>query len=93
VSTTPYSLAGHAGTHAGLAKFKMESPLQSMQVLDGQTSKHASLRGKHCRSVSTTPCSVAGHPEKHSAARFKMKPSVRSVHVLGAQTSRLAAAR
>ena len=58
---------------------------------DGQTSQLASLPDEHCRSVSTTPYSVAGHAKTHSvAATSELWVQLRSVRVLGGQTSQLA---
>jgi hypothetical protein len=58
---------------------------------DGQASQLASLPDEHCRSVSTTPYSVAGRAETHSvAATSEMWVQLQSVHVLGGQTSQLA---
>ena len=56
--------------------------LQSVRVLDEQTSQLVSLPDEHCRSVTTTPYSVAGHPETLVSATSKMQVRLRSVQVL-----------
>ena len=54
-----------------------------MHVLDAQASQLASLQDEHCRSVSTTPYSVAGHAETLVPATSKMQVLLQSVQVLG----------
>jgi hypothetical protein len=51
--------------------------------LDGHTSQLVSLQDEHCRSVSTTPYSVAGHAETLVPATSKMQVLLQSVQVLG----------
>ena len=54
-----------------------------MHGLDAQKSQLASLQDEHCRSVSTTPYSVAGHTETRIPATSKMQALLQSVQVLG----------
>jgi hypothetical protein len=59
-------------------------------VLDGQTAQLASLQDNHCRSVSTTPYSVAGHAETRVPATSEVWVLLQPVQVLDGQTSQLA---
>ena len=65
--------------------------LQSVHLLDAQTSQFAPLQDEHCGSVSTTPYSVAGHAETHGPATSRMWVLLQSVHMLDGQTSQSAA--
>ena len=67
--------------------------LQSVHLLDAQTSQFASLPDEHCGSVSTTPCSVAGPAETHVPATSRRLVRLPSVHRLDGQTSQSASLR
>ena len=88
-STTPYSIAGHSDTHVSVTS-KMYVLLQSVHLLDAQTSQFAPLQDEHCGSVSTRPYSVAGHAETHGPATSRMWVLLQTVHMLDGQTSQSA---
>jgi len=80
------SLAGQC--HAAVLSRRARRDARPCHVQDVK-SQLASLQDEHCRSVSTTPYSVAGHTETRIPATSKMWVLLQSVHVLDGQTAQL----
>jgi hypothetical protein len=64
-----------------------------MHVLDAQKSQLASLQDEHCRSVSTTPYSVARHTETRVPATSQCRCHCSGAYVGRADVAARVAAR